>query len=93
MNSLFDDLDPDGYIVWGRQRHGKGSKSGWHIVGPRLPRIAPVSPSSVSPCGTLLYSDDLDTTTTRPDAACHFCAAFLDSRARQKSRAPYPRLD
>ena len=79
MSRLFEDFEPAS-AVWGRD-----TRSGlWHILGETLPRIAPVSPRVITPCGrAALYADGLKTSKSPPsDRRCHFCQTFLEQRQR-----------
>jgi hypothetical protein len=79
MSELFTDLTAAN-AVWGRDRRGAAP---WHLLGPRLPRIAPVSPRLIIPCGgEALHSDSLETSKDPAvETRCSFCHRFLESRA------------
>jgi hypothetical protein len=90
MGTLFDDLDPDGPIHWGRNRNAPGQQD-WHLVGPRMPRIAPVSPTYLSPCGAILYGDSMEMRRKAPaQGGCGFCARFLEGRVAAKRDGYWP---
>ena len=61
-------------------------KPTWHIAGPRMPRIAPVSPTSVSPCGYIIHSDGAETALarTRSGPVCRFCTRWLETLERDE---------
>lgn len=76
---LFADFDP-AHPVWGRD-----NRSGhWHLLGPTLPRIAPVSPRIITPCGAEALYADSTKTSANPDIKqrCRACQRFLEHRAQ-----------
>jgi len=81
----FADFEPS-RAVWAQNSpSAKEMQPLEHIIGPRMPRISPVSPSHVSPCGAILYSDGL---TKRRGAEansdrCGFCERWLEQLSRE----------
>lgn len=88
-NEIFGSYDPSVPNVWGRNLHQESSKSYFHILGPLLPRLAPVSPVHVAPCGSLVYSDGIETMRVKENPGtfvdtkgwCRQCTEF-DYQAR-----------
>ena len=83
MNSargeVFADFEP-GRAIWAQNSpSAKEMRPLQHIIGPRMPRISPVSPSHVSPCGAILYSDGLARQRSVADGdRCGFCERWLE---------------
>ena len=78
---VFADYDAS-HPVWIRNSPSAGEmRPEWHIAGPRMPRIAPVSPTSVSPCGFIIHADASETTRdmTGKRNACGFCTRWLEA--------------
>jgi hypothetical protein len=96
--TLFDDVDPDA-VPWGRNRAFDGGWEEWHVIGEKLPRIAPVSPQHITPCGNTLNADTMDAVssprwsiwqTTEEAHVCPFCREFVQQRAQQKRAGHWP---
>lgn len=86
IGDVFEGFDPESF-TWGRNADVREEDPElWHIVGPRMPRNAPVSPTHIAPCAEVLYSDSLETyrglvlgPTRQP---CSFCNEFLYQQTR-----------
>ena len=78
MAHIFDEFVP-AKAVWGRNKGERaGRRNEWHILGGQLPRFAPVSPTIICPCATILYSDGLEShrLTPGPGKVCAKCEEF-----------------
>jgi hypothetical protein len=84
-------------LVWGHDGGDGEHPDEWHIIGPRMPRISPVSPTNIAPCGYALSSDSMRNTHRRTMNAapgafpevpkCHFCATFAEQLAHAERDA------
>lgn len=79
---IFADFDSRS-ALWARNRPSAGEmEPRWHIVGPQMPRVAPVSPSHISPCGQMLHSDGLESNRSgqmTPAEKCGTCERWLEA--------------
>ena len=80
-------------LVWGHDLGDHDHADAWHIVGPRMPRVSPVSPTYITPCGYTLAADAMhDRIVPAPVASpavpiCRFCATFAEQLAHAERDA------